>query len=183
MALQLKLKVEEAADALSFIFTDITGEYDGTTNPGGWGAPNLAPAGIAEANLLIRFHDEGIDDVFPLEVIGGSIATWTNGIEIFVHDLSNTVEDRFPDGIYDFRVQVISTTDDEYLSDSLVMGFCAIITGEVMKDSLAYRVSSKKTYREWLLERMRLLDNLRYSAETGNIQHFEDSLLTLQRLK
>lgn len=181
MAIQLKFKIEEAADALAFTFTDLTGIYHSVTNPTGWGAPNLDQASVAEASLLIRFQDN-TEYEYPLDVSGGTLEHWTNGIEIFTHDIDFPSE-KFTDGIYDFRLWVKDTFDDEYYSGSVVMGFCAVITGEVMKSSLSYKTSEKRTYKEWLLERMRLLDNLRYSADTGNLQHFQDNLTTLQRLK
>jgi hypothetical protein len=181
MALKLSFKIEEAADALSFVFTDTTGDYDAQLNPTGWGTPNIGHVNVVEANLLIRFQDGEVYS-YPFDLVGGNLNYWTNGVEIFTYDV-NFIGDTFTDGVYDFRLQVIDNFNEEHLSDALVMGFCAVITGKVMKESLSYKISDKRTYKEWVLEKMRLLDNLRYSAETGNLQHFQDNLSTLERIK
>lgn len=41
MALDLKLKINTSSDCKNLVIQDVTGAYDSTTNPGGWGGFNI----------------------------------------------------------------------------------------------------------------------------------------------
>ncbi len=192
MALEIKYTIEEAPDARAIVFKDITGEYHETANPTGWGAPNFAHGDIEEARLVIGYQD-GTSYEYELPLDGDFGALWEAGVEIKTQDIKSEPDDtsypslRFKDGVYDFQVFIVED-DTEYPEAeepqwSVIMGFAAIITREVMRDSLTYHPSQEKQKKEWILEQMRLLDNLKYSADTGNLQFFQDNLTQLQKLR
>lgn len=53
MALQVNYAIQELPDSTGFVFYETTGDYNATTNPTGWGAPNpvFSTAYFAELTL------------------------------------------------------------------------------------------------------------------------------------
>lgn len=56
MALAPKFTIQEFADSSGFYFLDTTGDYDASTNTGGWGGINTAYAGANYAEITLRDH-------------------------------------------------------------------------------------------------------------------------------
>lgn len=58
MALDLKLTYTQSNDAVRIKFTDNTGEYNASTNEGGWGAPNASTSDIVGINTstVSKYH-------------------------------------------------------------------------------------------------------------------------------
>lgn len=57
MAFQQSFKMNRASDGLSIIITDITGAYDATTNPTGYGGPNPAVGDFTALSLSVYLPD------------------------------------------------------------------------------------------------------------------------------
>lgn len=57
MALSLVLSVETSASGDAVYLYDITGLYDASSNPNGWGAPNDVPGDVISAILTITDYD------------------------------------------------------------------------------------------------------------------------------
>lgn len=86
----------------------------------------------------------------------------------------------FADGIYTFTLTEVSTGFDE---STLTEGFAAVITKSVMIDSIAYDVNMTKAEKDYHNERIRLLNNLAYSAQIGATSKFTENLEILQRME
>lgn len=183
MGLVLNFSVEESPSAESLIFRDHTGDYNNPHNTGGWGGSNLDPDTVVEAKLIL--HKGGQSFYVELPVSTGFTAIWKDGIEIKASELGQG--NYFTDGVYDFTVQLEDENGDTYPTGDevwgITVGFAAVITREVMQDTLSYHPSNKRRHREWILEQHRLLDNLRYSSQTGNIMYFRDNLDHLKKLR
>jgi hypothetical protein len=55
MALQPKISISNAGDCGTLYINDITGAYDASSNPGGYGAPNTTLANVVTVNATIQF--------------------------------------------------------------------------------------------------------------------------------
>ena len=63
------------------------------------------------------------------------------------------------------------------------MGFYQVIGDAVMKESINYRYYMEKYQKDIINEKVRLLRNLRYSTDTGQLESFQQNLLQLQNTK
>ena len=180
MALELKFFVKEHIDGRSFVILDTTGDYDAEDNEGGWGTPNPSQSDITSAVLDIA-EIKDANPVFETQYTLSSGGEYFSEDEVSVQDISYP-KDRFNDSIYRLRITA-TTASDTYTTEWYYFGFASIIAGEVMRTSLDYHPSESKQKKEWILEQQRLLTNLRYSAETGNLQYFDENLLQLQKIR
>ena len=166
-----KFDIEESPDAKSFMFYDVTGAYS-NENTGGWGAPNIEYGDVTSAKLVMRkFKGEDVKE-FALPT---DAEIWKDGVEIFKSEDTSGV---FVDGAYEFIVYF----DDEKVS-SRGFGFAALIKAEVMVLSLNYRPDMDRRLKELVQEKIRLLDNLYYAGQTGQIEYFVENLTQLQKLR
>lgn len=84
----------------------------------------------------------------------------------------------FEDGLYEFTIKdannevIVSTRE----------GFLFNITNKIMVDSLSYRDSNDSYKRYIMIEKIRLLENIYYSAQLGLVDSFLENLKTLQKL-
>ncbi len=164
----LTFSITEALNGKSFIFKDLT-YWD-----------NLTPGtdDVTSMTLTITLPNE---DEVEYEISDSGYEEEME-IEVAEEDFNLSV---FPDGTYKFVLEVTTTSpdpDDEIESDPHYFGFAAIISEQVMKASLAFTPFETKKKREWVLELQRLLNNLRYSAYTGNFNFFDDNLAQLQKI-
>jgi len=172
MVLEPKFFIEQHRDARSFSFTDQTGEYDAEDNPGGFGTPNPEEGDVTDISLEIIGPE------------GGSYAyegDYSSTLEIFAEDIGYP-STLFKDGVYKFKV-TYTTESDDYTSEVEFFGFASIIASEVMRASLDYHPSESTSKKEWILEQHRLLNNLRFSAQTGNLEYFDENLEQLQKIR
>jgi hypothetical protein len=171
--LSLKFDILEAPDARSFVFYDRTGNHN-LNNPGGWGAPNAANTSVTSATLTAKNVKSPLDvKTFTLPT---DSATWSGvGVENF-HPSGI-----FDDGVYLFELSV--TAGGITYTATAHFGFAALIKAETMQQCLAYTPRIERKLKEFIEEKMRLLNNLYYAAQTGQIDHFQDNLVSLQKLK
>jgi hypothetical protein len=104
MALQLKLQ-RIYSSYTNFIIEDITGAYNATTNPTGWGAPNPTRAGITSATLEIS--GSATDGTNPYTCTLDVTALVIAGTTSFTVPY-NTDGDIIPDGTCDAELTVVS---------------------------------------------------------------------------
>ena len=143
----------------------------------------------------ILFDIEELSDASGFEVIPGEY-TATNDVVIAWTSTGNfsgelplsaaefnegyTYEDTpgaFIDGVYSFT----ATSGDD--TGSRTEGFVAIITDRTIKEALTYRIYLTKAQKDWINEKMRLLNNIRYAAAVGASDKFVENLEVLQRMR
>jgi len=110
MALIPKINVCLKSNCTELLIQDTTGAYDPTTNPGGFGAPNIALGSVTSALLTITLPDS-TSVTFDILSILNSPPTIVDGrFTIDTYDMGDfSSSGKFPDGIYEF----------EYLIDGL----------------------------------------------------------------
>lgn len=177
MALNVKFTINESVNGKYLTFTDITGDYNVTTNQGGWGAPNTTRLAVTQFKIQLTRNSVITTYILP-SVTEPKITDLQSGIQITPADLGLD-GDVFEDGIYSFVV-VVNTTFTS--TPSVIEGFAATITSLVMKDSLNYRTYIDTKIKGRILEQNRLLDNLSYSAQIGAQAYFNENLLMLQKI-
>ena len=95
MALTLNFSIAQTVSCTTIAFTDLTGDYDVTDYPGGWGAPNLARAGVTSSTLTITGPDAVAYAVdITTEVVGDNVITVT------YDQIGGTANTCVPDGQY-----------------------------------------------------------------------------------
>jgi hypothetical protein len=109
MALELKLSLCFKEKCSKLQISDATGEYDVTTNPTGWGAPNLALADVDSATVVLTPPGgSAINYDVTAEVQGGTIVDGTFLLKLVDNITLN-------DGIYTVTYTVVDEdTDTEY---------------------------------------------------------------------
>lgn len=77
MALEILCEVEETDGCLEWDFIDSTGAYNATTNPTGYGAPNMASTAVTSATITITPHGYTTGYVFAFTIAAGTITACT----------------------------------------------------------------------------------------------------------
>lgn len=85
--------------------------------------------------------------------------------------------EKFKDGIYTFEL------DDGTTTISLTEGFAAIVTEDVIKDALSYRIYQPIAIKQRIQEKMMLLNFLYYASSIGDSDSFQSIIEMLQRMK
>lgn len=98
------------------------------------------------------------------------------GVNIFSNLLFGTSV--FEDGLYEFTIKDINNE----IITSTREGFLFNITNKIMVDSLSYRDTNDSYKRYIMIEKIRLLENIYYSAQLGLVDSFLENLKTLQKL-
>lgn len=150
------LSVEESVDGTYFIVQRVGG--DAITTPGKY----------------LRLFKDNVE-ISP-SILFGASDDLDIGIVILATSFGLTT---FEDGIYAIQVR---DSDNITILGDVTEGFASIVAGQVMRNSLDYRVGLDYKTRYTLLEQIRLLNNLSYSATLGSIQDFNTNLETLERL-
>lgn len=117
MALELSIKFTRSNDQLSLVATDLTGVYDVTTNPGGYGSPNPAVGDFVSFDITVTLPDPTtllpggtpvVINAFP------SLPSNSNGTFTITNvDLGLESGTKLIDGVYQFDI-IASTVGDEY---------------------------------------------------------------------
>lgn len=99
MAFTPKFTITQSNDGKSFVITDVTGNYNVSTNPGGYGAPNPTQASITSATLLLDRPYQNIS--YP--VMGFATTLYNT-------DFGLAPTTPFPADVYRFLFTLISAT-------------------------------------------------------------------------
>lgn len=103
------------------------------------------------------------------------------GKELFPTDFTgdNSIDTAtvFPDDVYDV-IYTVDTND----SNTKVVGFGAVVEEAVIKDSLGYNPDWDYATKDTINEKVRLLRNLKFALDTGDIDSFQINLEELQKL-
>lgn len=199
--LEVVLSIEESPDGSYFTLSDITGDYNAISNPGGW------EIGLAPSNTYSR--EQIVDDADPVRIYieynGGTyyyqldisntdvLYSLEEGIDLSPSDLAYasgsedelTGETEYPDGVYEFTFNIDTDYSSEpytYTNDPTSEGFASIIIGEVIREALNYRIYLDYKSKDEILEKVRLLNNLYFSSQIGSTTAFSENLEQLQLL-
>ena len=152
-------------------FTDITGDYDASTNTGGWGTPNTERADVTSSFLTVEDSNGAI---YTVDITADVIAGTT---EICIPSSSFGITGDFADGIYVFT-WTVSDAVAQYVQCREVFLFCQakckvkkLIAGI---DSSSCKCDNNSTDRALLAYAMLL--GLEYAACCYKIEKFNDLL-------
>lgn len=189
MALKLTFTIEESANGEYLTFTDTTGDYNVTTNPTGWGSPNIARSSHYPMRLVISytvnsvaktsyctFTTDAEDDIIALQA----------GVDIEPSDLTgDTMADTtYTDNTYSFKVQMdVGAGWVDTYTNTYTEGFASVITGTSIREFLPYRIYLDYKTKDEILEKMRLLNNLAFASSTGDTTSFLENLQLLEQLQ
>lgn len=131
MALELSLSSEEQNDNTTLILTDDAGEYS-AANLTGWGAPNLAPAGITTLTLdvVITTADGTATTYDQIDLlsefgafvdIGDLVYNITSALLLVSGTALGVATDELPDGLYALTYTVDAGLAAEDIHEVTVM--------------------------------------------------------------
>lgn len=151
MALIPKATVSLECDGESFLFTETTGAYHATDNPGGYGTPNPA-TGACTATLVIT--NESSDVEYDSITMTPSSADGETVIEVSEILLDGTAITEIADGIWGF-VYTVTSSGTDYTAEVKVL----VIKGiKCSIAELAHKYSdgscgccNSNTFRDYLL--------------------------------
>lgn len=109
MAFELKAGFCEDSDCLSFRLYDLSGVYNATTNPTGYGTPNIGTSDVTLCYLYYKLPGETAFNT-PIEITAtlpsSNVADY---VTILNTDLGLGAEDKLPDGYYVFKYEIQGT--------------------------------------------------------------------------
>ena len=118
MAVTLKLSSSQSCDCKTLTLTDATGVYNVTTNPTGWGTPNIAFGDVLCAYLKVFLPDHVTYYYVDVTSIFTGATTVADLIfTLDMGDLGGAAGDKFDDGCYDVVYKVGTTADNPTLGD------------------------------------------------------------------
>jgi len=101
MALVLKFSATLGDDCKSFNFIENTGAYDVSTNPTGWGTPNLSLGSVTSATLTVKNLTTNVtyDDltITPSSTVGNTTTFTTEDLKVNGTSIGDVT---LPDGQY-----------------------------------------------------------------------------------
>jgi len=154
MATGLKFSIIERNDALGFIIKGSTDETSLVLTIVNNYQDTFKPIIIEKENLMAFLSDSG-----------------------FTINAADVGVEKFKDGIYTFEL------DDGTTTISLTEGFAAIVTEDVIKDALSYRIYQPIAIKQRIQEKMMLLNFLYYASSIGDSDSFQSIIEMLQRMK
>ena len=151
---EFSFSIIERNDALGFIIKGSTDETSLVLTIVNNYQDTFNPITIKEENLMAFLSDSG-----------------------FTINAADVGVEKFKDGIYTFEL------DDGTTTISLTEGFAAIVTEDVIKDALSYRIYQPIAIKQRIQEKMMLLNFLYYASSIGDSDSFQSIIEMLQRMK
>jgi len=184
MALVLDFSVCQSSDCTEFTFSDNTGAYNATTNPYGWGAPNVALADVQTPVTLDITTPGG--STFQIDLIlttpAFPVDQPPNELVVDMSSLGGTAGDPFPDGIYTF-VYSVSTIFGDYSQTITVAFYCQVqCCVYSMFNDLNPHCDCCDDDRNTLINAYLMFKGLIYAANCGNVSEFNSVLAQLQKI-
>lgn len=133
---------------------------------------------IISTSYVIKVQSDYMDNTsqLTLNLDSTQIDDLDTGLVLEPSDFGYT-DSVFSDGIFTFVI-----TKDGGDDETLVKAFMEITAGLVFKDALNYRLYLDIKTKSTIDEKIRLLNNMGYSAEIGSIAYFAENLQLLQDL-
>ena len=119
MSLTLDYNISQSDNARELTFTEQTGTYNLSTNPGGFGSPNPTTSDALTAVLTITDPD---DDSYTLDIFADSFPTTdsTQELNIRTQDLGLGTDEQFTDGKWTFTY-TITTATETFTSTQIIL--------------------------------------------------------------
>ena len=180
MAFTLEFTLAESAGGTYITFTD-TSEWGVDTNP----AKYDYSGGSYVWKITIRYNEQDYEYSITApthEQIDALIA----GVDLSPEDFTFvgtgtdelTTKSAFLDGVYDILYEIV----DEETSDLATEGFFAPSKNAVVQNSLGYQPEWEYPAKQAIQEQVRLLRNLQFATDTGDIESFQMNLDELQKM-
>lgn len=181
MALQLSISIEKNSSCTGYTFTDLTGAYNATTNPTGYGSPNPTTSASAAVLIITKYNlpDDGGDTITYDEVdlltdysfpSSADLAVALN-LEDLTIDSDDGALDSFGDGVYRFQYKVTYSDGAIYTTSVEKLFMCGI---ECSLLEQAYKIANSecnckdKDFLQMFNELMSLYYAVRYAGACGN---------------
>ncbi len=186
--LVLDFTICENSTCTEFTFSELTGTYNATTNPTGWGTPNADITDFHSATLEITLPDgtttysidlSATTPAFPVDTLT------SNQVTFDMSNIGGTAGNSIPDGVYTFvyTVQEDPGTGISYTQTITVAFYCQVscCVYSMFKD-LDIECDCCDDDRKRITDAYLMLKGLIYNANCGNIPQFNSILEELQRL-
>jgi len=124
MALFLNFNIKESDNARELSFTETTGTYNASTNPGGWGAPNPVTTDVT-ATATLSILPPSITTPIVIDLFPSSFPTTDTAQTLVIRsqDLGLGTDIILPDGLWEMTYTVIDTVanpDVTYTNDQTI---------------------------------------------------------------
>jgi len=180
MAFTLEFNIEESTGGSYLTFTD-------TSQWGVGGNPPLYTysGGSYVWTITLKYNEQDYtysitaptpDDID--ELVAGLVLTPADFTLSGTGTDEVTTEETFPDGVYDFLYEV----ESEETSSLDSYGFYANDKQQVIKNSLGYQPEWETATKATINEQIRLLRNLGFATDTGDMESFQINLDELTKL-
>jgi hypothetical protein len=164
------------------VISDITGAYDVTTNPTGWGTPNASHTDIVLASLEVTTPTGVVFTSDPALLLATITGATTDPFELDVFLPTGTT---FVDGIYHI-VYTVSTSTDSYLTTIDIAMDCLVsCCVDKMFAELPNKMCDSCNYMEFLenaLQAEALLKAFRCASSCGDSVKANAILASLQTI-
>lgn len=195
MALSLSL-TKTITDYSVLTLIDNTGAYDVSTNPTGWGAPNIALSAVQYAHLLITTPSNTVAvDVDIISDLGINFATVTD--EELIYNVTNdllggTLGSTIDDGLYTVEYRI--STDASWVEDAATNYTVTVQLGTYYQVQAAVfeNVSTIPTFYSCskccslqlkdIVTQFMLLQALIYASDYAYLTEFSNILTTLEQV-
>lgn len=176
--------VKTACSVLTF--SDTTGAYNVTTNPGGYGAPNPEVGDFVTATLKI-IAPSGTE--YNLDLIALSAGFPTDNVDFQYTIPSASIGNRtiIEDGYWQF-IYTINDGSDTYIASKTSIFTCntnccvnSMLLNIDAENSSIYNVTNNKRIAEYVKAKA-FLDSLKYYAFCGNLDKFTNIKLVLDKI-
>ncbi|MAH44657.1 hypothetical protein CMI37_02460 [Candidatus Pacearchaeota archaeon] len=108
MALYLNFNIKQSDNARELAFTETTGAYNGSTNPGGWGTPNPAIADVTTSARLSITPPGGTATIINVSTTHPTVDK-TIEVVIRSQDIGLGTDTILPDGLWEMSYYVEDT--------------------------------------------------------------------------
>lgn len=180
MALIPSITVSLHSDGESFKFTETTGLYDVTSNPGGYGAPN-ATTGASTGSLVVK--DLTNDVTYDAITITPSSSNGITYITEAMLEVAGVAISDIADGIWSFTYTVTSASVDyttEYRTLVIKEINCRMTALSLKYADKSCGCCNNRSFRELFVEAHALYASLCASVTCGNVALINEQITFLE---
>lgn len=188
MSLTLKFSICESSDCKSFVFTELTGLYNVTTNITGWGSPNPETTDAVSATLKITRGDGQIFNIDMKNLYSYPSSDTTYSTIIPQTSFGYSSSQKIPDQIMTLQyiIEINNGEDPVYtVSQTIYQTFncqikCCILSMPLKIDWSCQSCSSDSV--DDFLQAYALYHSMLANGRIGNITQYNNELNQLQKI-